>query len=549
MIKKLLSSVLAALMFLSAPLFAYADDSVSAKIAVDAATGLAELSGKASGLVSITVVPEDVAFSDAASELEKCIYFSLVESKNGEFNHKFAIPNEAEAGKYLVHIVSSADSASCSFNKIAYLDSSALAPLNGLQSASDLKAAAEALSTELGIDMSDENYSAYSSDAYKYVYALKKNYSSTSEFYTDYTAAYALSTVVNSADMSSALNANASLLGIDYLDDFSDDERLTEKSRNNLLSLIDEFSWEGALKDDIATSFAKRFAVLKAVSAVQTSSTRVQIQKAICQDFADVFDFVSDNDTYKKLKNPDNVFGYMLKDSHNDFNSIKSSFENAVDSVYDDENPPRKNNSGGGGSVGISSSAVSPVIPPQNDNKADVAFSDVDKAFWGYTAISGLVSKAIIKGYEDGSFRPDEIITRAEFTKLVVSVFDALGGSATQTAVDFTDVSANAWYAPYVSKASAAGLVYGSDGFFNPDGAIKREDACTILYRMLAKLGNSYNTKKNFTDGDSISTYAIDAVSLLCGADIVKGFEDGTFRPLDSITRAQASQLIYNITK
>ena len=89
------------------------------------------------------------------------------------------------------------------------------------------------------------------------------------------------------------------------------------------------------------------------------------------------------------------------------------------------------------------------------------------------------------------------------------------------------------------------GLILGNDGFFRPNESITREDAALIVYRWLTQKDGRLLTKKYFSDRSSISEYAREAVEALAGAGILKGNENGVFKPKNSITRAEAAQLIY----
>lgn len=563
MLNKILSSVLAASVAVYAPVVAFADESASVSIVVDASTGEAKLSGKANGTVSITVVPEDVTFTDYTQELQKCIYFGFATAKGGTFTHSFNIPDQSQPGKYIVHISSSDGNAKCSFSKIGNLDSNGLASVNNVGSGAELKTAAEALATELGIDMSKEDYARLAGDAFEFIYALGKDYDSAAEFYKDFNLAYALSDIVNSEDAESALEKNASVLGMDFAKDYADDDRLTDNAKKILLSAVCSAEWSDIISEDIAADFAEEYNILKAVSAVSASKTRVQLQKAICEDFSLIFDFVEDNTTYKNLQNPDKVFEYMLSDSSDNIDSILRSFENAVDMAYDNENPPKRNNGGGGGggSVGISSSVAPPVQPPvpldeiknetpkDNNTETKVDFSDVKSDFWAYDAIDALSSKGLINGYEDSTFKPDNTITRAEFAKLVLSVYQAKGGTLSSGGIAFDDVNVNDWYYDVADKASALGIIMGSDGNFRPNDSITRQDVAVIIYRTMVKLNLQSDVQKSFGDSSLIADYAVDAVSALSGAGVINGFEDNTFKPQHTLTRAQAAQIIYNVVK
>ena len=111
------------------------------------------------------------------------------------------------------------------------------------------------------------------------------------------------------------------------------------------------------------------------------------------------------------------------------------------------------------------------------------SYTDVPADSWFNNAISTLSNMGIIDGYADGSFRPDAPITRAEFTKIAVSFFEYADYVYENT---FTDVRSGSWYTQFIAAAVEIGLIEGyPDGTFRPDNYITRAEACTIVNRTL----------------------------------------------------------------
>lgn len=118
-------------------------------------------------------------------------------------------------------------------------------------------------------------------------------------------------------------------------------------------------------------------------------------------------------------------------------------------------------------------------------------FTDVASGAWYNNAVSTLTRAGILDGYEDGSFRPNASITRAEFTKIAVSFFKHAGGAS---ANPFNDVPDSAWYAEFVKAAAELGLIDGyEDGTFRPNAPITRAEACTIVNRTLGRAPDKDN--------------------------------------------------------
>lgn len=118
-------------------------------------------------------------------------------------------------------------------------------------------------------------------------------------------------------------------------------------------------------------------------------------------------------------------------------------------------------------------------------------FTDVASEAWYNNAVSTLTRAGILDGYEDGSFRPNASITRAEFTKIAVSFFKHVGGASSNP---FNDVPDSAWYAEFVKAAAELGLIDGyEDGTFRPNAPITRAEACTIVNRTLGRAPDKDN--------------------------------------------------------
>ena len=138
----------------------------------------------------------------------------------------------------------------------------------------------------------------------------------------------------------------------------------------------------------------------------------------------------------------------------------------------------------GTSSAASPSPTAAPTASPAPDSSADTAvFNDVEADYWAYDYIMELSGKGIINGYGDGTFRPESNITRAELTAVICRAMGPAEPDAPSAAV-FADVRAGEWYSPYIAWASGAGYVTGyPDGTFLPDENITREDICVILAR------------------------------------------------------------------
>lgn len=121
------------------------------------------------------------------------------------------------------------------------------------------------------------------------------------------------------------------------------------------------------------------------------------------------------------------------------------------------------------------------------------SFTDVASSRWSNTAISTMENGAFIKGYEDGSFAPSRIITRAEFAT-IASRLDKMGDNVSH---GFTDISGH-WAEAYIADAVAKGWIAGyEDGTFRPEQNITRAEAMTIINRMLNRFVNEEGIHKD----------------------------------------------------
>ena len=172
-------------------------------------------------------------------------------------------------------------------------------------------------------------------------------------------------------------------------------------------------------------------------------------------------------------------------------------------------------------------------------------FTDLDTVEWAKPSIIALAQMGILSGEGDGTFRPNDSITREEFCKLAVEAFVP---DAEAAAVSFTDVPAGAWYCSYVQKAYGAGIAQGmGDGTFGTGQPITRQDMSVMIYLAARASGMQFEeeTDQSFADDAQIADYAKSAVYALRNAGAVNGVTETQFAPEETATRAQAAKMIY----
>ena len=249
---------------------------------------------------------------------------------------------------------------------------------------------------------------------------------------------------------------------------------------------------------------------------------------------------------YNKIKNKAAVFSHMISAVNNvlDYDALIDLFEKATLAQWGKENTKpstSSNNSSYGGTSNVVKETVNtPVATPEQGGASIATFSDMS-GHWAQIYVEDLYKRGIMKGYEDGNFRGENSITRAELAKTLAEAFEIVSGQGKA----FSDVASNSWYASYVASAASAGIVTGfEDGSFKPDTAVSRQDAALMLYRAMSlgrelPLGYTF-----FTDDLDISDYASGAIRTLGDLGIVSGNTSKQFKPLNSITRAEVATII-----
>ena len=153
-----------------------------------------------------------------------------------------------------------------------------------------------------------------------------------------------------------------------------------------------------------------------------------------------------------------------------------------------------------------------------------------------------MVEMGLVNGYPDGFFRPDNPITRAEFAKILIKALKIeLLATPSPT---FSDVPQDHWAFPYVETAAENGIVKGiGEGLFAPERNITRAEIATMIARALGLVPSVESP--SFADADQIPEFAREAVAAVSARDIVRGYPDGTFRPQENATRAEAAVMIF----
>lgn len=147
---------------------------------------------------------------------------------------------------------------------------------------------------------------------------------------------------------------------------------------------------------------------------------------------------------------------------------------------------------------------------------------------------------SFVSGYPDGTFRPDQETTRAEYLTMLVTALGGFDKNESYGTPTFTDTDPNGWYANYVAYAQKTGLVEGyKDNTFRPDNQITRAEAAAMTAAAMGLTSDA--EESSFTD---VSGWAVKHVEALAQKDVLSGDGDGTFRPNDNIVRGEAVTVV-----
>lgn len=170
-----------------------------------------------------------------------------------------------------------------------------------------------------------------------------------------------------------------------------------------------------------------------------------------------------------------------------------------------------------------------------------VSFND-SEGHWASDSIKTMAEHGFINGYDDGSFKPQASISRAEFVTILIRVLQDARGAAISGGNAFADTEAH-WAKLNISTAVKLELLGGyGDGRFGPDDFVTREQIAVMLINAVG--GNFDGTKTQFADNADISSWAKEKVGAAAGLGFINGYEDGSFKPQNNATRAEVCAVL-----
>ena len=179
---------------------------------------------------------------------------------------------------------------------------------------------------------------------------------------------------------------------------------------------------------------------------------------------------------------------------------------------------------------------------------ADIeGFTDFPTNSWSTEAMTAAVENGLLVGTSETTIEPQKNLTRAEFAAIVTRAF---GATKTADISKFKDVDENDWFYGSVAKVVQMGVMNGtSDTTFAPNAFMRREEVILAMARILFVDGTDISVLDQFSDRSKIDTWSIAAIAGMVAEDYVHGYEDGTIRPQNYITREELAQLFHNIFK
>jgi hypothetical protein len=176
-----------------------------------------------------------------------------------------------------------------------------------------------------------------------------------------------------------------------------------------------------------------------------------------------------------------------------------------------------------------------------NDYKEDM-FNDVTSKFWAKTEIEYLASRDIINGYPNGSFQPENKLSRAHAAVLLARAFKL--DTTNVKDISLTDVPKTHPYYAQIAAVVGSGYMSGKgNGIFDPEGNLTRAQMAAILSSAYSLTGVY---EKGFVDV-STKHWASKQIQALAANGITTGYPDGTFKPGGTVTRVQYSAFLYRI--
>ncbi len=179
----------------------------------------------------------------------------------------------------------------------------------------------------------------------------------------------------------------------------------------------------------------------------------------------------------------------------------------------------------------------------------EMPFADAVRGSWYYSAVKYCTKNGFLNGVTDTAFEPDSTLTRAMFVRAIANMEKVDLSLYDNEESSFYDVNDGAWFASAVKWAFANGIVSGyNDGSFRPDNYLTRAEMAQLFYNYASYKKMDTDIKIDldvFSDRGSIPQWAEDAIAFAAGIELVVGDANRNFNAEGNATRAQLAQVIY----
>lgn len=261
---------------------------------------------------------------------------------------------------------------------------------------------------------------------------------------------------------------------------------------------------------------------------------------------------------YARLVNPQLADEKMMNRAYSAYAEIVTTFNAAVaERLAAERIPSGSGTAGGGGSSGGgggkgSGTVILPDKKPEPVEEINQpvknTFTDMENHLWANEAVTYLVEQGIISGMGDGTFAPDNGLTREEFSTIIVKTqkLDTNGKTSS-----FNDVLNDRWSYPYVSAVFEAKLMVGiSDDAFGATSKITRNEFAVIMKRLIdtydADITENISLDE-YDDAAEIPEWAKDSVKYMKATGLMLGITDNRFGGNETVSRAYACDILYNV--
>ena len=488
--------------------------------------------------------------------------FSDIQSSSGSFDFNFKVGGATKTYTVFVTAESSGESVSKDFVYVGTTDlQTALDIINNASSAAAMKSSLQQIvqgltvAALLGIDVDSADELAADTEAYQYLVDNRPysaaGISEIADLFDVGIIVRGINELTSAADMLQAIEQHGAKLGLfETGTDSIIEEHLTEKIHVGERLVKKDLKNLDILKDVYAE------AVILA-ACQHPASGRFTIEEVLELEKARI-GIVNEWATYSSLSATSKVWviSQIQVTDTTDLDTLRSSFAAAVaakagESGGTSSSPGGGSGGGGGGggssnTNGVLSTGILADIGTPTES-AEQGFSDMSGAPWAEEAVNYLSEKGVLAGRGNGIFAPNDMVTREEFVKMIVTALEIQTGNE---ASSFADTSDGAWYNQYINAALELGIVNGiGENQFGVGQNITREDLVVMCHRGIGANFFESTEANLFTDDADIAEYAKASVTAFYANGIVSGYENGAFLPKNTASRAEAAKIIYELIK